>query len=67
MMYNVKMLYNDQYGFRKSHSTPMAILELVEEMTTSMDNLQSSIAVFIYFKTAYDTVDLYMLLKKLSQ
>ena len=45
----------------------MAILELVEEMTTSMDNLQSSIAVFIYFKTAYDTVDLYMLLKKLSQ
>ena len=45
--YDKQILYNSQYGFRKNHSTSMAILELVEEMTTAMDNSQSSIAVFI--------------------
>ena len=33
-----QILYNGQFGFRKKHSTSMAILELVEEMTTAMDN-----------------------------
>ena len=47
----------------KNHSTSMAILELVEEMTTAVDNSQSSIAVFIYLKKAFDTVDHNILLK----
>ena len=44
----------------------MAILELVKEMTTAMDNSQSSIAVFIDFKKAFDTVDHNILLTKLE-
>ena len=61
-----QILYNGQFGFRKNHSTSMAILELVEEMTTAMDNSQSSIAVFIDLKKAFDTVDHNILLKKLE-
>ena len=43
----------------------MAILELVEEMTTAMDNSQSSVAVFIDLKKAFDTIDHNILLKKI--
>ena len=62
-----QILYNGQFGFRKNHSTSMAILELVEEMTTAMDNSQSSIAVFIDLKKAFDTVDHNILLKKIRK
>ena len=62
-----QILYNGQYGFRKNNSTSMAILELVEEMTTAMDNSRSSIAVFIDLKKAFDTVDHNILLKKTTE
>ena len=32
------LLYLRQYGFRKNMSTSMAIMELVENITTAMDN-----------------------------
>ena len=35
----------------------MPIFELVEEITTAMDNSMSTVAVFIDFKKAFDTVD----------
>ena len=35
----------------------MAIFELVEEITTAMDNSMSTVAVFIDLKKAFDTVD----------
>ena len=34
-------------GFEKKQSTSMAIFELVEEITTAMDNSMSTVAVFI--------------------
>ena len=54
---NKQILYEGQYGFRKKHSTSMAIFELVEEITTAMDNSMSTVAVFIDLKKAFDTVD----------
>ena len=33
-----QLLYEGQYGFRTKHSASMAIFELVEEITTAMDN-----------------------------
>ena len=47
---NKQILYEGQYGFRKKHSTSMAIFELVEEITTAMDNSMSTVAVFIDLK-----------------
>ena len=35
----------------------MAIFELVEEITTAMDNSMSTVGVFRYLKKAFDTVD----------
>ena len=33
-----QILYKSQYGFRKQMSTSLAIIELVEEITNSLDN-----------------------------
>ena len=63
---NKQILYEGQYGFRKKHSTSMAIFELVEEITTAMDNSMSTVAVFIDLKKAFDTVDHNILLNKLE-
>ena len=38
-------------------STNLALLELVEELTSSMDNKNKTIGVFIDLKKAFDTID----------
>ena len=58
-----QILYKSQYGFRKQMSTSLAILELVEEISNSLDNHEST--VFIDLKKAFDTVDHGILTKKL--
>ena len=42
-----QILYKSQYGFRKQLSTSLAIIELVEEITNSLDNHESTVGVFI--------------------
>ena len=46
-----------QYGFHTNMSTSFALIELVEEITKSIDNKQTTIGVFIDFKKAFDTTD----------
>ena len=60
------LLYLRQYGFRKNMSTSMAIMELVENITTAMDNGKFTIGVFIDLKKAFDTVDHSILVTKLD-
>ena len=58
-------LYESQYGFRKNMSTSLAILELVKNITTSIDDCKSTVGIFIDLKKAFDTVDHDILIKKL--
>ena len=51
------LLYLRQYGFRKNVFTSMAIMELVENITTAMDNGKFTIGVFIDLKKTCYTVD----------
>ena len=44
------MLSESQYGFRKNISTSLAILELVENTTTSIDDCKSTVGIFIDLK-----------------
>ena len=60
-----QILYKSQYGFRKQMSTSLAIIELVEEITNSLDNHESTVGVFIDMKNAFDTVDHGILTEKL--
>jgi len=62
----LNILYLRQYGFRDNMSTAMAIFELTEAITTSLDKKESTIGVFIDLKKAFDTIDHSLLLKKLA-
>ena len=44
------ILSDGQYGFRRNHSTSLALTEFVEKVTSAMDKSQTTIGVFINLK-----------------
>ena len=42
-----ELQYRAQYGFRKSHSTQHAILDIINSMQTNMDNRLFSCGIFL--------------------
>ena len=59
------LLYQFQFGFRKNHSTFMALVILLEKITEALDNSQFGICILIDFRKAFDTVEHNILLEKL--
>ena len=59
------ILHQSQFGFRKKLSTSMALLELTEEISKSIDDRNYTVGVFIDLAKAFDTVDHKILLQKL--
>lgn len=60
------ILADEQYGFRKSRSTSMAITQLIENLTDANEEKKFTAGVFIDLKKAFDTIDHSLLLKKLD-
>lgn len=61
-----KFLYNRQYGFRNKHSTAMALIDLVDKISQSIDNNEYTIGIFLDFSKAFDTVNHHILTSKLN-
>ena len=61
-----EILSNNQYGFRENMSKSMALMELIEDITQSLDSHRHTIGVFIDLKKAFDTIDHTILLKKIK-
>jgi hypothetical protein len=62
----MKLFYDNQYGFRKSHSTELSALELINRILKSMDKNEVPQAVFIDLSKAFDTINHQILLNKLQ-
>ena len=59
-------LYANQFGFRKNHSPALAITLLTNKLITNFENNLHSIAIFLDFSKAFDTLDFNILLTKLE-
>jgi hypothetical protein len=60
------ILCENQYGFREQHSTYMALLNVIDQISEEMDNKKYSIGIFLDLSKAFDTIDHSILLKKLE-
>ncbi len=60
------ILHQNQFGFRKAHSTMHALMEMTDDLQSSLDKGQFSCSIYIDLKKAFDTVDHKILLSKLS-
>lgn len=59
------ILIPHQYGFRKNFSTDYAILQLTDQIIESLAKKQHVIGVFMDLSKAFDTINHYILLRKL--
>lgn len=62
--YNI--IINNQFGFRKKHSTNDALITITEQIRKALDHGHFSCGTFIDLKKAFDTVDHQILLSKLE-
>lgn len=61
-----KILFPGQFGFRKKHSTYMAIANVINTITDKLDKGDKLIALFIDLSKAFDTLDHVLLITKLE-
>ena len=60
------ILYEKQFGFRRKHSTSHATAYLASEIYGTLDKAEKSICVFMDLSKAFDTLNLNILIDKLS-
>ena len=60
-----KVLIDTQFGFRKLHSSYMALLLMVDQISKAIENGNFIVGIFLDFSKAFDTVNHTILLSKL--
>ena len=60
------VLYEKQFGFRKKHSTYMALMVLIDKLISSIQKGEFVIGLFLDFSKAFDTVNHDILIRKLE-
>ena len=61
-----ELLYENQYGFRKFHSTELALLQLFHRVINALAHHKHVIGVFMDLSKAFDTLDHTILIRKLE-
>ena len=60
-----KIVYENQFGFRKQHTTYMALLSSIEKIISALEKDEFTVAIFLDFSKAFDTVNHNILVDKL--
>ena len=60
------LLSREQHGFRPGHSTELAAVRLVDQLSSQTDNYSTPINVYIDLFKAFDTLNHNILLSKLQ-
>lgn len=64
---NNQILYKNQFGFRPGRSTSDAILHFVDDVSTAFNDKLYTVAVFLDFSKAFDTVNKNIMIQKLDR
>ena len=59
------ILYKKQYGFRTNHSTYIAVIDFIKDVSEAIDEGMNTIGIFMDLSKAFDTIDHDILLTKL--
>ena len=61
-----KILFDLQFGFRKDHSTILALIEIIDNIRKEIDQGNSVLGIYLDLSKAFDTVNHKILLSKLD-
>ena len=57
--------HKHQSGYRKNHSTTTLLMKLYDDIKTSMNKSEITIAIFADYSKTFDTIDFYTLIQKM--
>ena len=60
------ILFDNQYGFRKNHSTNLALMHLYDKLSSEIDQWEYTMGIFIDLSKAFETVNHEILFDKLE-
>ena len=61
------LITDNQFGFRKSHSTELAVIDIQNTLLKNLDNNKLTCTIFLDLAKAFDSVNHNILLKKLER
>ena len=59
------VLYKYQFGFRRNHSTALALIEVLDNIYRKLDENETVLGIYLDLQKAFDTVNHEILLYKL--